>query len=258
MVRPPGWHKKPFWASFWTRGEKYKSYAERHDWVGKQVRFEDAVFTVVGELRPPPRDLDPRWDAWDTPEAFVTLTAFQDRLKQGDKRSDPVDKIFVDTGDEATLSARKRDIEAILKRRHRGEVDFEVKSAREDGLTLGVVALLAGGIGIMNVTMATIFARVKEIGIRRAVGAERSDIMGQFLMEAAMLGLAGGIAGVCLGLLGVQWLSSGGGQREVAKLTLSHCIYVTALASLVSALFAAGPAWQASKLDPVEALRAEA
>jgi putative ABC transport system permease protein len=269
MVLPPGWVKKPFWASFWNRGEKYKTYAERRDLMGKQVRFEDAVFTVVGILKPPPRDIDPRWDAWDTPEAFVTLTAFQDRLKQGEKREDPVDKIMIDTGSEATLTARRREVESILKRRHRGELDFEVKSAREDiesemeqmrkyvtaGLTLGIVALLAGGIGIMNVTMATIFSRVKEIGIRRAVGAERSDILGQFLVEAALLGMAGGLAGVALGLLGVKWLATF--NKEVASLTVLHCVEVTALASLVSALFAAGPAWQASKLDPVEALRAE-
>ncbi|PIR19757.1 MAG: ABC transporter permease, partial [Elusimicrobia bacterium CG11_big_fil_rev_8_21_14_0_20_64_6] len=132
-----------------------------------------------------------------------------------------VDEIRIDTGNERTLSARRSQIEVILKRRHRGEEDFEIKDQREEienemenmrkyvkaGLALGVVALLAGGIGIMNVTLATIFARVREIGIRRAIGASRADILAQFLLEAAMLGAAGGVAGVALGLGGVKWLS---------------------------------------------------
>ncbi|MBI2787456.1 MAG: ABC transporter permease [Elusimicrobia bacterium] len=271
MVEPAGWFKKPFWAKFWDQEDPYEGFAKRRDLLGQQVRLEDAVFTVVGVLSPPPRDLDPRWESWNTPNAIVPLTAFQQHLSMGGGGPDSVDEIRVDTGDVKTLASRRRQIEAILKRRHRGEEDFEVKDDREEienkmeemrkyvkaGLALGVVALLAGGIGIMNVTLATIFARVREIGVRRAIGASRADILAQFLFEAAMLGAAGGVAGVGLGLGGVRWLSGLGGSRDIAQITWLQCAAGIGLASLVSAAFAFIPAYRASRLDPVEALKAE-
>ncbi|MDE2039672.1 MAG: ABC transporter permease [Elusimicrobia bacterium] len=274
MVLPAGWRHKPFWADLWNRGGDYEAFAKHHDWLGRSIRMKDSFFTVVGVLRPPPRDLDPRWDSWNTPEVIVPLTAYQDRLGW-EKLPDSVQKLEIDTGNEKTLPQRSRQISAILLRRHRGEKDFQITNEREtiDGemedmrkyvrsaLALGLVALLAGGIGIMNVTLATIFSRVKEIGVRRAVGARRGDILAQFLLEAALLGAAGGAAGVLLGAVGIAWLSrmmaNFGQQREVASVSWLHCLALVALASLLSAAFAAFPAWQASRLDPVEALRAE-
>ena len=271
MVEPGTWFKKPFWAKFWGDDNEYDSFAKRRDLLGSRLRLDDAVFTVVGVLTPPPRDLDPRWDSWDTPNALVPITAFQQHLSQGATNPDSVDEIRIDTGDARTLASRRRQIEAILKRRHRGEEDFEVKDDREEveakmeemrkyvkaGLALGLVALLAGGIGIMNVTLATIFARVREIGVRRAIGASRADILAQFLFEAAMLGGAGGVAGVALGLGGVRWLAGLGGTRDLAQITWLQCVEGVLLAALVSAAFAFIPAYRASRLDPVEALKAE-
>ncbi len=271
MVEPAIWIKKPFWAKFWGEDDPYAAFAKRRDLLGAQIRLEDSVFTVVGVLTPPPRDKDPRWDSWNTPNALVPITAYQQGLSRYEKNPDAVDEIRIDTGSERTLASRRQQIEAILKRRHRGELDFEIKDQREEieselenmrkyvkaGLALGVVALLAGGIGIMNVTLATIFARVREIGIRRAIGASRADILAQFLLEAAMLGAAGGVAGVALGLGGIQWLSGLGGSRDLAQVTWLQCAEGVALAALVSAVFALMPAYQASRLDPVEALKAE-
>ena len=271
MIQPAIWIKKPFWASFWNNDDPYDSFAKRHDLLGARVRLEDSVYTVIGVLTPPPRDKDPRWDSWNTPNAIVPITAFQQCFSRWAKNPDAVDEIRIDTGSEKTLASRRKQIESILKRRHRGEEDVEIRDQREEiesemenmrkyvkaGLALGIVALLAGGIGIMNVTLATIFARVREIGIRRAIGAGRADILAQFLLEAAMLGAAGGIAGVALGLGGVRWLSGLGGSRDLAEVTWTHCVSVTALAAAVSASFALIPAYRASRLDPVEALKAE-
>lgn len=271
LIQPAGWVKKPFWAKFWGQDEPYVAFARRHDLLGARIRLQDSVFTVVGVLTPPPRDKDPRWDSWSTPNILVPITAFQRSFARGGQRPGAVDEIRIDTGSERTLAARRKQIESILRRRHRGEEDFEIKDQREEiesemedmrkyvkaGLALGVVALLAGGIGIMNVTLATIFARVREIGIRRAIGAGREDILAQFLLEAAMLGAAGGVAGVALGLAGVQWLSGLAGSRDLAKVTWLHCAEGVVLAALVSAAFAAIPAYRASRLDPVEALKAE-
>ena len=271
MIEPAVWIKKPFWAKFWGDDNEYDSFAKRRDLLGAQVRLEDSVFTVVGVLTQPPRDKDPRWDSWNTPNILVPITAYQQHLAQDMNTPDAVDEIRVDTGDERTLASRRKQVEVILKRRHRGEEDFEVKDDREEienkmeemrkyvkaGLALGVVALLAGGIGIMNVTLATIFARVREIGVRRAIGASRADILAQFLFEAAMLGAAGGVAGVGLGLGGVKWLAGLGGSRDIAQITWLQCAAGIALASFVSAAFAFVPAYRASRLDPVEALKAE-
>lgn len=270
MVEPAIWIKKPFWAKYWSRENPYDAFVKRRDLLGMRIRLEDSVFTVVGVMTPPPRDKDPRWNSWVTPNAVVPITAFQESLERSGV-PDTVDEIRVDTGDERTLASRRRQVEAILKRRHRGEEDFDIKDEREaieseltemrknakTGLVLGLVALLAGGIGIMNVTLATIFARVREIGIRRAIGASRGDILALFLIEAAMLGAAGGAAGVALGLGGIRWLATLGGSRKLAEITWLQCAEGIALAALVSAAFALIPAYRASRLDPVEALRAE-
>ena len=271
LFEPRYWIKKPFWAKMWNREQPYDVFAKRRDLLGERIRLEDAVFTVVGVLAAPARDKDPRWDSWNSPNAIIPITAFQRVFGGREKNPDTVSEIRVDTGSEKTLSPRRRQIEAILKRRHRGEEDFEISDVREEiesemenmrkyvkaGLALGVVALLAGGIGIMNVTLATIFARVREIGIRRAIGAGRSDILAQFLLEAAMLGAAGGVAGVGLGLVGIRWLSGMGGSRDLAQISWTQCAGALCLASAVSAAFALVPAWRASRLDPVEALKAE-
>ena len=272
FVEVPGWFKKPFWANFWRDANPYNDFSKRHDLLGQQVRLQDSVFTVVGVLKPPPRDLDPRWDSWETPHVIVPITAFQRHIGPDRRGSAPdtVQEIRIDTGSEATLGLRRRQIEAVLKRRHRGEEDFEIKDMREEvegemeqmrkyvvaGLFLGLVSLIAGGTGIMNVTLATIFSRIKEIGIRRAVGAAKEDILAQFLLEAAMLGAAGGLAGVALGVGGLKLLAQTGG-REIAEVTWLHCVEVVALGAIVSAIFALLPAYRASKLDPVEALKAE-
>jgi putative ABC transport system permease protein len=222
-------------------------------------------------MKLPPHDKDPRWQAWDNPSVIVPLTSFGHYLSAySDRPPDAIDTIKVDTGEETKLPWAKRRIEALLKVRHRGEEDFEVKNLRQDvedsmqeeskyvavALALGIVALLSGGIGILNVTLAAVYSRVREIGIRRAVGAGRGDVMALFLVEAALLGLAGGAAGVLLGVLGIEQLAKGA-ERDVAELAWYHAVGMVALSSLVAAAFAAYPAWRASLLDPIEALRQE-
>ena len=181
-----------------------------------------------------------------------------------------IERINVDTGDEKTVPIYKRRIEELLKARHRGEVDYEVKDNREEIqgimnsirqyviaiLAVGIVAILAGGIGIMNVTLATIYSRIKEIGIRRAVGATRSDIMLQFLVEAMALGFMGGVAGLGLGTAGVLYLSRHA-ERDMYSMSALHFFYTLLIAVGTGFIFALYPANQASKLDPVEALHYE-
>ncbi|MFA6318918.1 MAG: ABC transporter permease [Elusimicrobiota bacterium] len=272
VVVPGGWIKKPFWASFWSWKSEFEEYSSRHDLLGKDLLIEGRVFKVVGTLKNPPRDEDPRWFSWNQPGIVIPISTFQKVLGNQNDSAPPtaVESIVVDTGSQETVARAKASISALLKSRHRGEEDFEVNDMRDmvenelaeakkwliAAIILGAVALFAGGIGIMNVTLAIIFSRIKEIGIRRALGASKLDIMAQFLVEAALLGLAGGLAGIGLGVLGLSTFAKAA-DRDVATVAWYHGLIGMAVAALVAALFALYPAYQASKLDPVDALRSE-
>ena len=271
VIEPGGWFKKPFWASFWNWEPGFDKIVSRRDLLGRRLRLGGHDFVVVGALKLPPKDKDPRWNSWNNPSVLVPLATFSRFL--GSRRGNTpgaVDEISIDTGDEKTLGPSRRRIETILKQRHRGEEDFEVKNQRQEledsireenkyvlvALILGVVALISGGIGILNVTLAAVYSRVREIGIRRALGAERSDVMALFMAEAALLGLAGGVAGVVLGVIGIEKLAKAA-DRDVVDMAWYHAVAMVALSSAVAAAFSAYPAWLASRLDPVEALREE-
>jgi putative ABC transport system permease protein len=115
--------------------------------------------------------------------------------------------------------------------------------------------MLAGGIGILNVTLATVFSRVREIGVRRALGATRGDIVAQFIVEALTLGALAGAVGSALGAFAVLKLSPS--ERMIDDFSALYALASTAIAVGVSFAFSVGPAWQASRLDPMEALRYE-
>lgn len=272
VVEPGGWVKKPFWLNFWGWKPPFDDLVARHDLLGRYLRIGDHDFRVVGALKLPPHDRDPRWRSWNNPSVIMPLSSFG-RYVGRPRGPDAVDAIKIDTGDEKTLPAEKRRIEALVKARHRGEDDFEVKNMREDleaamkergkyiavALALGIVALVSGGIGILNVTLAAVYSRVKEIGIRRALGAGKGDIMALFLAESALLGMAGGVAGVALGIVLIDKIARAADQRgRIGEVTWTHALAMVALSSAVAAAFAAYPAWRASRLDPLEALRDEA
>jgi putative ABC transport system permease protein len=117
------------------------------------------------------------------------------------------------------------------------------------------IALLAAGIGIMNIMLVSVTERIREIGIRRAIGAKKRNIMAQFIMEAVVLCEIGGAAGVVLGILG--------GNAAAFFLKLAPVIPVDwvilglAICSVVGIIFGTYPAWKAANLDPIESLRYE-
>lgn len=273
ILEPGGWIKKPFWAYFWLDDSPFENLVTHNDLLGEKIVLGERIFTVVGVLRQPPRDKDPRWYSWESPEVLLPVTAFHQTFRDNWNSVDnprAVSAIKLDTGSLSTVASSQKRLTTLLKYRHRGEEDFEIKDLREEiagelgetqkyvmaGVALGAVALLAGGIGIMNVTLATIYARIKEIGIRRALGASRQDILAQFLIEAVFLGLTGGLAGVGLGIWSVSILAENTG-RDVASMAWYHSAAAMGLAALVAGLFSLYPAIQASRLDCVDALRSE-
>jgi len=275
LIEPGGWIKKPPWASWMWEGP-FPAFIKRHDLLGRDILVGEHSFKVVGVLREPPMDKDPRWSRFrfsegeDVSVLLPVSTLHSLMSESGQKHPRSVDAIQVDTGDENTLPSAKQRIAAVLKRRHKGEADYEIKDSREEiegalketarytlaATVLGAVAILAGGIGILNVTLAALFARVKEIGIRRAVGATRLDILAQFVAEAALLGLCGGVAGTALGVGGIEYLARHS-DRDLASLTWYHLAASLAIAGATGLFFSLYPAWKAAALDPVEALRNE-
>lgn len=269
LVIPGGWIKKPWWARD-QKPDPFEDYAARRDLLGRWVELGGRPFRVVGVLQEPPRELDPRWFSNDGRSVLVPLSTYQAVLAQEDgTAADHVAEIIVDTGDEATIQLYSRRIAAALEDRHRGEKDYEIKDFREimSGAlqeiksfiasigTIGLVAILAGGIGILNVTLATVFSRVREIGVRRALGATRRDIVWQFVAEALVLGAIAGVVGSAGGAAGVLLLSPSVETQRAFSPLLALATSVIAVG--VAFAFSVVPAWQASRLDPLEALRYE-
>jgi putative ABC transport system permease protein len=159
-------------------------------------------------------------------------------------------------------------IQAVLEHHHKKK-DYEIlvplellkraeRTKRIFSIVLGSIAaisLLVGGIGIMNIMLATVTERTREIGIRRALGAKRRDIITQFLVEAVMLSGAGGLFGVALGItipLLVTWFA---GMKTI--ITFWSPIIAFSISAIVGVVFGLYPAFRAAEMDPVEALRHE-
>ena len=159
-------------------------------------------------------------------------------------------------------------IEQILKQGHKKE-DYQIivplklleqarRTKRIFSIVLGSIAaisLLVGGIGIMNITLATVMERTREIGIRRAMGAKRRHIVEQFLTETVMLSLLGGVLGIILGILAPYFVSRFAKMATIV--TLWSLLLAFGISAGVGIIFGIYPAYHAANLDPIEALRHE-
>jgi putative ABC transport system permease protein len=157
----------------------------------------------------------------------------------------------------------------LLQPLHKDRADVEVTvplellkqeeaQKRMFNIVLAVIAsisLLVGGIGIMNVMLATVTERTREIGIRRALGAKKKHIVQQFLVEAGVLSALGGIVGVVLGLLIPILIERVFHQQT--QVLLHHVLLAFGISAVVGLVFGIYPAWRAANMDPVEALRHE-
>ena len=120
---------------------------------------------------------------------------------------------------------------------------------------VSTIALIAAGIGIMNIMLVSVTERTREIGVRRAVGAKRRNIMGQFIIEAVVLCEVGGVIGVVLGILGgnvLAWY-----MKEPPTIPVDWVVLGLLICSVVGVVFGTYPAYKAANLDPIESLRYE-
>jgi putative ABC transport system permease protein len=183
----------------------------------------------------------------------------------------PIDSITVQASSESSLDAAEAEVTTLIEERHKikdsTEPGFsvlnqgsllETSSSTSSVFTtlLGEVAaisLLVGGIGVMNIMLVSVTERTREIGIRKAIGARRSDILTQFLTEAVLVSLIGGITGVLVGVIGSQF-EIAGVHPEVATYSIFLAFGAAALSGL---FFGTYPAARAARLRPIEALRFE-
>jgi putative ABC transport system permease protein len=239
------------------------------DPIGQTVRIRNAPYTVVGVLE---RKGQSGMGQDQDDAIFVPVSSFQARMQGGLGKFIP-GQIFVSAVSPAAIPAAEREIEALLRERHRlgedEENDFSVQSIAEMTNTLSattqtlstllasiaLVSLIVGGIGVMNIMLVSVTERTREIGIRMAVGAHPSDILAQFLTEALALAAIGGLVGVLLGIGAGQLLSA----RFGWSMTVRTDIVVIALlvSALVGVIFGLYPARKAARLDPIDALRYE-
>ncbi len=200
---------------------------------------------------------------------FIPFTAAQERLSN----SQYVNQIVAQVDATNNVATAQQEITSLLEQRHNiaagGTDDFTVRSptqfvqtAQQSAQTLAVlligiaaISLIVGGIGIMNIMLVSVTERTREIGIRMAVGARRSDIRNQFLIEALTLSALGGLLGIAIGLIGGLALTRAFQLPFV--LSLAAIALAVGVSMLIGIVFGFYPAIRASRLDPIVALRVE-
>ncbi|MFC2021646.1 ABC transporter permease [Chloroflexota bacterium] len=243
------------------------------DPVGQQVKIKDKRFTIIGVLEPK----GVGFFGFSLDEVVVTpITTYQTRLFSQTTPSgeDAVQSIAVQLASAEVVDEVTEDIETLLRKRHRidadEEDDFAVVSMEQmlgefETITLaltvflgliGSISLLVGSIGIMNIMLVSVTERTREIGLRKAIGAKRRDILVQFLLEAATLSLVGGGIGLAFAWVaawGISQIDLGGFtiNAVVSPLIVTVAVSVSVFIGLASGIY---PAMRAARLNPIDAL----
>jgi putative ABC transport system permease protein len=237
------------------------------DPVGRVVRVGRSPYTVIGVLAPRGTSL-----VGDDQDDRVLMPIGSFRARVMHTAPGRADQLIVSATSEQTVNRAKAEIETILRDRHHvepGRDDFSVSSQAEfrqatEGilsalalllLCVAAVSLVVGGIGVMNIMLVSVAERTREIGIRMSIGAREKDILVQFLVEAVVLTMVGGVLGIVVG----SGVTIGIGRALGWAMAPSGRVLAVAVGTSVAigTVFGLLPAWRAAKLDPIAALRVE-
>jgi putative ABC transport system permease protein len=247
-------------------------FNRRDGLVGETIRVANAPFRIIGVLTPTGGG---SFGSQDN-EVLVPITTAQARLISR-STPDTVDVVYVEATDFSTVQAASDEISQILRTRHRTQVgldDFTVFTQQSILSTaqtvtgvltiflggIAAISLLVGGIGIMNIMLVSVTERTREIGLRKALGARKRDILIQFLVESSLLSLFGGIIGILFGWLiafTVGVVATALGNNFTPVVGLNAILLATIFSAAVGLFFGIYPANRAASLEPVEALRYE-
>ncbi len=240
--------------------------------VGESIRIDGQPFRIIGVLASKGGGAMGSQDN----RVLVPFTTAQSRLMKG-RTADSVDIIFVQATSAETTTQAADEVAQILRTRHRtavGADDFTVFSQADmlstaSSITgiltvflggIAAISLLVGGIGIMNIMLVSVTERTREIGLRKALGARKRDILIQFLAESSLLSLLGGVIGILLGWLisvVIYQVSVRMGTPFEPSISASAITLATVFSAAVGLFFGIYPANRAAGLQPVEALRYE-
>jgi putative ABC transport system permease protein len=237
-------------------------YGSPEEAVGRAIKLSGLPFTIIGTFKE-------RVDTFGQSEVTTNTMAIPYTVSRYFTETPTVKQIYFSVADPAMVDPATAQIHRVIQGRHRPESVYNVTNLTQlvvvaertaNALTLvllavAAVVLLVSGIGIMNIMLATVSARIREIGIRKALGATNREIRFQFLSEAILISVGGGLIGVVLGLAlpySVRFLT----EYRIPISGLSAIVAIV-VSSLVGILFGTVPATRAAKLDPVESLRYE-
>ncbi|MED1948308.1 MULTISPECIES: ABC transporter permease [Brevibacillus] len=233
--------------------------------VGQTVQINRMPFTIIGVLQSQGSSGMTNNDD----RIIIPITTAMNRLTGGKN----VGSIYVSAASSDLMEKAQQDIQQALRANHKlrpqAADDFRITSQSDilstaqsvsssmTALLSGIAAisLIVGGIGVMNIMLVSVTERTREIGIRKAIGAKRGDILRQFLIEAVTLSLIGGVIGIALGV-GAAFLVSKLSQMATS-ISLSPIMYAFLTSTLVGVIFGVYPARKAAQLKPIDALRYE-
>jgi len=241
--------------------------------VGKYIKVNDTWLQVIGTLTPQATGDSDTEGAQAANRNNLVISPLNTVMRRFEDNTsylkDEIDGIYLKVGPNVDSIETSNVVRAILTATHKDAGDFTVivpagllEQKKQTQMIFNVVmiciagiSLLVGGIGIMNIMLATVLERTREIGIRRAIGARQQDIVRQFLTEAVLISIVGGLIGIGFGYSLSKIIASAAGWSTLV--TASSIIIAFGVSVFIGLLFGIYPAVQAAKLDPIEAIRYE-
>jgi len=248
-----------------------KLFGTRTGIVGETIRISGQPFRIIGILQPK------GGGSFGSQDNIILVPLTTARVRLIPRSQDEVDIIFVQASSTEDVPLAQSEIRQILSVRHKnqpGVEDFTIFT-QQDFLTLAstitgiftiflggiaAISLLVGGIGIMNIMLVSVTERTREIGLRKAIGAHKRDILMQFLVESSLLSLFGGLIGILVGWLisaVVGRIAAASGTPFTPTIGINAILLATLFSTAVGLFFGLYPANRAANLQPVEALRYE-